>query len=360
MDDNTTYRLSYWEGPTSSVDPFRPEDSLTIADSPMADETTHKLSFLGNWCIPPETSITPCEKQWLGRGPMQDVTTQKHDYIWKHGERTEAYNARQNLYCPASTMSDDTTYRLSYYGSACNIPMKSYSPIRRYVKSDVPMDGCTTYRLSYWPNEMPAKEECPWTKQNEYHPPIQPMDVCTTYKLSYWPNCQEPRKPFSLQESNNILNANCCFDDNTTYKLSYYGCGSDKRETIRQTENVIFSSCPLSYDTTHRLSYVGNWCVKPENSITPCEKQWLGSGPMQEITTQKHDYTWKRINPERGFKLQENLTLSSRPLECKFLTRVRNSNFNNMRNVHKVFISFFWGKLTSDIFYINNEYFTII
>ena len=63
------------------------------------------MSYLGNWCIKPETPCSPCSKQWLGRGPMQDVTTQKHDYTWKSAERSEPYKLKGNLYCPCATMS---------------------------------------------------------------------------------------------------------------------------------------------------------------------------------------------------------------------------------------------------------------
>jgi len=82
------------------------------------------------------------------------------------------------------------------------------------------------------------------------------MDGCTTYRLSYWPHCGEkPPEPYSHKETENLLNAGCCFDDNTTYRLSYFGCGGDKPpDPIRQPGNVIFSPCPLSHDTVNRVS----------------------------------------------------------------------------------------------------------
>lgn len=44
MDKNTTYRLSYWEGSDTIVpESLRPEDNLTCGDTPMSDETTHKV-----------------------------------------------------------------------------------------------------------------------------------------------------------------------------------------------------------------------------------------------------------------------------------------------------------------------------
>ncbi|XP_032668783.1 uncharacterized protein LOC116842981 [Odontomachus brunneus] len=316
MDKDTTYRLSYWEGPSTIVDPIRPEDNLTCGDAAMCDETTHKMSYLGNWCVKMEPPMIPCEKDWLGRGPMQDVTTHKHDYPWKCVDRAKPLKAQNNLYPPCAALCDDTTYRLSYFNSSCMLPTMSFAPIRKYVKSDVPMEGCTTYRLSYWPNETPVKEEQPWNQKAEYCRPVTPLEGCTTYKLSYWPHCEKRREPIRTQDNENVLNASCCFDDNTTYRLSYFGCGDDKPpDPIRQTSNMVFSPCPFSHDTVNRLSFLGNWCVKPESPIIPCSREMLGSGPMQDVTTQKHDYTWKRTVPSMQFRPENNLVFSSLPLE---------------------------------------------
>ncbi|XP_043476685.1 stabilizer of axonemal microtubules 1-like isoform X2 [Leptopilina heterotoma] len=316
MEDNTTYKLSFWDGPASRAVPYSPEDCLTIGDGPLSDETTHKLSYLGNWCVRPEPKITPCDKELFKRGPIQDVTTQKHDFTWKSTPKITSIKERNNLYSPCVSMSDDTTYKLSYYPSNCREPVQSFKPIEKYEKSDVPLDGCTTYKLSYWPNQVPVKEEQPWNLKRQYHPPVTPLDDCTTYKLSYWPNCEKPRKPFTMKNAKNLFNASCCFDDNTTYKLSFFGCGGDKADLIKQPENIIFSRCPLSLDTTNRLSYLGNWCVKPEAPVVPCRRDLLGKGPLQDVTTQKHDYTWKCNVPGFGFRPEDNLTFSPLPLEC--------------------------------------------
>ena len=79
------------------------------------------------------------------------------------------------------------------------------------------------------------------------------MDGCTTYKLSYWPCSEKRRPPIILQETENVLNAGCCSDNNTTYRLSYFGCGGDKRDLIRQPDNILPSPCPPAYDTINRV-----------------------------------------------------------------------------------------------------------
>ncbi|KAK9300425.1 hypothetical protein QLX08_006948 [Tetragonisca angustula] len=314
IDDNTTYRLSYWECPSLPVDPIPPQNWLVVGDGDVSNETTYKNSYFNHLCVKPESPCIPCEKQWLGRGPIQDVTTQKHDYTWKSISQVEPYKAQTSLYCPPAPLVDDTTYKLSYYQSGCNLPTLSYAPIRNYVKPDVPMEDHTTYNLSYWPNE-PMKEEPLW-KKGKYEPPVEPIDGCTTYKLSYWPHSEKRRLPIKTQESDNILNASCCTDDNTTYRLSYFGCGADKESLIRRPDNIHFSSCPLSYDTIHRMSFLGNWCVKQAPPIIPCDKQLLGRGPMQEVTTQKHDYTWKNIPLEPDARHADHLGPACSPIEC--------------------------------------------
>lgn len=134
------------------------------------------------------------------------------------------------------------------------MPVNSFKPIRNYEKSDVPMEGCTTYKLSYWPTELPLKQDLPWSRKNSYKPPDKPIDDNTTYKLSYWPSKQPVRKPFNLRDNDNLLNRGCCFDDNTTYNLSYYSCGGEKRQPIKPTPSMHQSTCPLSHDTIHKVT----------------------------------------------------------------------------------------------------------
>lgn len=43
MDNNTTYRLSYWECPSAPVDPIPPRNWLITGDGEISDETTYKV-----------------------------------------------------------------------------------------------------------------------------------------------------------------------------------------------------------------------------------------------------------------------------------------------------------------------------
>lgn len=81
-----------------------------------------------------------------------------------------------------------------------------------------------------------------------------------------------------------------------------------------------------------QLSFLGNWCVKPETLITPCDKKLLGTGPMQDETTQKHDFTWKLTTPPTEIRQEDNLTFSPLPLECESL--IIKYSYRNLQYLH--------------------------
>ncbi|XP_014209813.1 uncharacterized protein LOC106640328 [Copidosoma floridanum] len=315
LDDNTTYKMSFWPEQVPVRKPILPAGCLTVADGQFTDDTTHKMSYLGNWCVKPQEKILPCVRNWFGRGPIQDETTQKHDFAWKCGKPVKPIKYRGNLCLPRGYVADDTTYKLSYYPANCLEPIKSFRPIRRYEKSDVPLDGCTTYRLSFYSGDPITQENYPWKKKPVYQSPTTPVENGTTYKLSYWPQCAEPVAPVKHTSAENLLNRECCFEDNTTYNLSYFCGGGDRPLPIHPITNKIFDDAPPSRDTTHKMSYLGNWCPKPEKPILPCTRQLLGRGPIQDATTQKCDFTWKCGVPPPGIRPLGNLELSRAPLE---------------------------------------------
>lgn len=83
-------------------------------NSPIGTRLLFQMSFFGNWCVKQDSPMTPCDRQWLGRGPMEDVTTHKHDYSWKCVERDEPFKAQNNLYPPCAALSGNLTDKNIY------------------------------------------------------------------------------------------------------------------------------------------------------------------------------------------------------------------------------------------------------
>lgn len=67
LDDNTTYKLSYWGCPLVVTNPMRQEGCLAVGDGPTSDETTHKVTMM----IVNEMIIFECT--FLGQLPRQLV-----------------------------------------------------------------------------------------------------------------------------------------------------------------------------------------------------------------------------------------------------------------------------------------------
>lgn len=75
----------------------------------------------------------------------------------------------------------------------------------------VPMESCTTQKLSFLPVSILPKEYYPWAQRTKFKPPTEKMESETTQKLSY----QRPGHyiadhdcPCELNNSNPDLN-NC-------------------------------------------------------------------------------------------------------------------------------------------------------
>lgn len=125
-DDNTTYKLSYFGCASDRRQPIRPPASTQLSSCPLSHDTIHRvhnlilmfflcvtpwilsnvysflmpeiqMSYLGNWSVTPESPCLPCSKGWQGRGPMEQVTTQKNAFVWKCGGPGTPFLPKDNL-----------------------------------------------------------------------------------------------------------------------------------------------------------------------------------------------------------------------------------------------------------------------
>ncbi|XP_014220870.1 stabilizer of axonemal microtubules 1-like [Trichogramma pretiosum] len=317
LENSTTYKLSFWPNPTKMVKPILPQGNLTFSTCPITDDTTHKMSYMGNWGIEPQKKLEPCRRNWFGRGPLLDVTTQKHDFVWKASTKADPIKYPGQLCIPRGHVADATTYKLSFYESNNVEPIPSYRPVREYVPTEAPLEECTTYRLSYHNGELPEKELYPWKPDGKYKRPVEALDDHTTYKLSFWPHGNvERREPIKHQGSGDPINKDDPIECNTTYNLSYFaGAAGDMPAPILPRGNIEFVDCPLSHDTINKMSYLGNWEPKPEKPIVQCTRQLLGRGPIESCTTQKDDFGWKCSERVEPIPPRGNLDFSTAPIE---------------------------------------------
>lgn len=63
------------------------------------------------------------------------------------------------------------------------LPTKSFAPIKKYERSEIPIEGDTVQKLSYQPVGNIQKVEITWGKKPPYRPPTTSMEDNTTYNL---------------------------------------------------------------------------------------------------------------------------------------------------------------------------------
>ncbi|KAL1450144.1 hypothetical protein WDU94_002594 [Cyamophila willieti] len=175
-----------------------PKDNLTMC-GPFDHNTTHRMSYGPLPCVEPAQRYYPREHDLKGRGPMQDMTTYRHDFTPKPIQPVRPYKYVDTIGLPDNSepMSGDTTYRLSFtpIDYKCLERPHSYRPHQQWVPPSQPFPRETTYNTSYLPVK-PLPRPIPKCKPG-WEKPTVPMDTRTTYTESFKPpgqfvRCETP------------------------------------------------------------------------------------------------------------------------------------------------------------------------
>lgn len=192
MSNETIYRKSF-EGVDSSTalccrpPPFNPDGFLRVPGGPFEKETVTKMSFQRICGAERRLPIKPKATNLLGKGPMQALTTQKHDFVPKYQSRRQRVVPRDNISKSCGCMEKCTVQKLSFMPPCGVTRTKSFKPTFYYKQPDLPMEFETTQKLSYMPVCPKPKENMPWAIKASYMPPTLPFAKDTVTKLSYQP-----------------------------------------------------------------------------------------------------------------------------------------------------------------------------
>lgn len=154
------------------------------------------------------------------------------------------------------------------------------------------MEEATTQKLSYLPVSPQIKEEFPWAKKLPIPAPNVPIEQGTTYKLSFIPNSGTHRpKPLRTRDNRGLVTNAVNFDDHTIHKESFFAPGGyHKRMPILPTIQLHKSDAKMNPDSVYHLSYPGHSGVQRRGPILPHSRYLLGSGPLDDLTTQRRDF----------------------------------------------------------------------
>lgn len=192
MDGRTVYKESFQCVDSNTVkycrsEPFRPLCTLRPNPEKLAKETVTKMSFPVYCNVERRKPIVPNPPSLLGEGPMQTLTTQKHDFVCKVIPPRPLIRPVEHFPKVSAPIDKCTTQKLSFMPPCGFDRAKSFKPVMTYQPPEFPMETETVHRLSFIPYCPPPKEKLPWAERPKYCRPTQPMDTITTQKLSYMP-----------------------------------------------------------------------------------------------------------------------------------------------------------------------------
>lgn len=136
LDSRTVYKTSYFAGPVCDrAAPFVPNNHLLVDRSvKMDDVTVTALSYPGHQSCGRQQPFLPCSHRMLGTGPMQDLTTQKHDYVAKPMAKQMSCKPRNMLFLAPQPLQKETIAQLSFPNPNMTERVKSCKPVLVYER----------------------------------------------------------------------------------------------------------------------------------------------------------------------------------------------------------------------------------
>ena len=107
-------------------------------------------------------------RSMIGSGPMDSMTTVRHDYSRKHVEKPEIILPCGNIRLSTGKLEGYTTAKLSYGDPGPTEPTINFKPARIYCPPSEPILHDTTQKLSYQPVCIEEKEIYPWKQKPTY------------------------------------------------------------------------------------------------------------------------------------------------------------------------------------------------
>lgn len=195
MATETIYRKSFEGIDTNTASCCRaqavnPPGVLRTPNGPFSKETVTRMSFQPFCGVERVRPIYPQSRSLLGKGPIQGLTTQKHDFVPKFQYRRSKIYPRDNISKSCGNFEKCTVQKLSFQPHCGVSRTESFKPVASYRKPNVPMEFNTTQKLSFMPVCIAPKDEMPWARKTAYQPPTVPFAKETVTKLSYQsPGC---------------------------------------------------------------------------------------------------------------------------------------------------------------------------
>ncbi|XP_063695807.1 stabilizer of axonemal microtubules 1 [Culicoides brevitarsis] len=321
MDTNTVYKTSFqsFDSIVKKPFPILPLSQMQKSNESLSKDTVTKLSFPGYYNCEKRQAIYPNPSSLLGSGSMKTITTQKHDYIFKTSNKRYPILPQSNLITENGPMESNTVQKLSFPAPEYNGPPKSFKRIIKYVKPEIKMESNTVNKLSYLPFNAYKRTTPPWAKKKLYQKPNESMSSDTTYKLSFISNFNKGSPPRMILPINNLsINKENVTDNyDTIYKNSYIFNGiPPKICPILPKQNLeSYGNTLLKSKTIYELSFPMHFSYEKRKPILPRQVKLSGKGPIQTLTSHRHDFSSKPLIKLEPIIPKNSIELPKSPFE---------------------------------------------
>lgn len=141
MSTDTIYRKSFEGVDTNTASccraqPYTPTGLLRTPIGPFSKETVTKMSFQPFCGVERVRPIFPQSRSLLGKGPMQGLTTQKHDFVNKFQYRRSKITPRDNISKSCGGFEKCTVQKLSFQPHCGVSRTESFRPVASYRRPD--------------------------------------------------------------------------------------------------------------------------------------------------------------------------------------------------------------------------------
>lgn len=170
------------------ADAIRPETNFKFnPDLKMDTDTVTGLSYQHIEDVYREPPFINSSQMPKPQGPIQTMTTQKHDFCFKTTKRVAPVIRDDNLRGSSMPIDDSTVTKLSFQEPGDLTKTPSFKPNREYKQPEQKMDTETCQKLSYLPVQTEPRFFPPWGRKKQFQKPEIPMSCDTMYEHSYPP-----------------------------------------------------------------------------------------------------------------------------------------------------------------------------
>ncbi|XP_001635233.3 stabilizer of axonemal microtubules 2 isoform X2 [Nematostella vectensis] len=254
------------------------------------------------------------------RGPTHKcLFTEYQDRYKDHpfGERTKPIKPDRSVRISDAPLEDRTHYRLDYISHKYAPPKKREKD--RWIKPDGRVEDESTYKHDY-PGRMVAPAESA-KPACTYQPHDKPFQGSTVHQDTFRPWDLNLSRVKSMKPDTQSMARDGRMDGRTIHQTDFPGHSVPRRPAIRPPNSDLrANSGPMENDTTTRLDYTKKQ-ILPAQSAKPVYRRPSTGPPFQGITTCQHDFGYKTGRPAASFKPQQGAQQSNAPFEDSTTTR---------------------------------------